>query len=262
MGSSFANIICANEGVARVTKRITEPSLAINVFHICLEQVVHEEVVSKNCQRHTRINEGFLAPPIVLQHQWDLSAIPRDMKILVVTCGVRVCSHATHTHHMFDLIAKSTEVCAEFEMMLEQWIQRCTVNSFYTIECCIPSFRICVVKLHEFMRSNLLQVVALSYIVHSTPHIKFATLCKSSNHFLTNTTCGRSDEDSSSAFMWLNDSSGFNLHFHPRKKKLASKERVCRFVSSAFEDSAQSVTNFPKVLFYVSSDASGDDDIL
>merc|ERR1719329_89248 len=64
--SSLTDIIGANKGIAGVAQRVAEPTFAIDILDVRLQQVVHEKVVPEHGQWHSSIDQTLLTPPVVL----------------------------------------------------------------------------------------------------------------------------------------------------------------------------------------------------
>ena len=60
----LANIIRADKAVPRTSQRIAEIRLrTVDVLGICLQQMIHEEIVSQHGERQTSVDQRLLAPP-------------------------------------------------------------------------------------------------------------------------------------------------------------------------------------------------------
>ena len=168
--SCLCDVVCADKRVASAAERIREPALLVNVVAVRLQQVVHEKIGSEDSDGEAGVDEGLLAPPVVLEHDGDGGPVPADVLVRVVAGGVGVRPHAGDPHHVLHLPLQAAQVLGEVEVVLQKWVQGCAVYRLHSSQSGTPGALVCQVKFDHLVCANLLQVVALCRVVHGSPH--------------------------------------------------------------------------------------------
>merc|ERR1711939_467870 len=101
------------------------------------------------------------------------------------------------------------------------------------------------------MSSKVFEVLALAWIVHCRSYIELTASREAGDDLLADTSSCTSNQHSPASCGWLNHGSCLNLNLHPRQQQVATKQCVCRLVSSAFEYSIVRVTKLLKVIGHI-----------